>query len=184
MALVRVPTLEAQAAEPLMLRQWLRRKMPDQATLRQHRTLRLFGERLLEPDYWFCNRHSAAVAVAAGLFAAWLPLPMHTLVAIALALMLKGYMPLAIAMVWVNNPVTLAPMFYLGYRLGAHLLGTPELDFDGPLEEEALAAALPLLTGCLLLGLGSALLGWLLVQLGWRAKVLFSWWLRKVNRKP
>lgn len=167
-----------------MLRQWLRRKMPSQETLRQHKTLALFGERLLEPDYWFCNRHSAAVAVAAGLFAAWLPLPMHTLVAIALALIFKGYLPLAIAMVWVNNPLTLAPMFYLAYRVGARLLGSPEIDFAGSLEEEALALALPLFTGCLLLGLGSALLGWLLTRLGWRWKIQLSWLLRKQNREP
>ncbi|WP_375057988.1 DUF2062 domain-containing protein [Zobellella sp. DQSA1] len=167
-----------------MLRQWLRSKMPDQSTLRQHKVLALFGERLLDPDCWFCNRHSAAVAVAAGLFAAWLPLPMHTLVAIALALVFKGYLPLAIAMVWVNNPVTLAPMFYLAYRLGAWLLGTPELDFDAPLEDEALALALPLLTGALLLGLASALLGWAITRLGWRWKVQLSWLLRRQNRKP
>ena len=68
-----------------MLRQWVRSKVPSQEALRGNKALRLFGDRLLDPDYWFCNRHSAAVAVAAGLFAAWLPLPMHTLVAIALA---------------------------------------------------------------------------------------------------
>ncbi|WP_245880131.1 DUF2062 domain-containing protein [Zobellella taiwanensis] len=184
MALVDFPPVETPAPEPVMLRHWLRSKMPSQDTLRQHKVLALFGERLLDPDCWFCNRHSAAVAVGAGLFAAWLPLPMHTLAAVALALGLRGYLPLAIAMVWVNNPVTLAPMYYLAYRFGAHLLGSPELDLDGPLEQEALAAALPLLTGALLLGLASALLGWLLVQLGWRAKVLFSWWLRRQSRKP
>lgn len=169
----------------MMLRQWVRSRMPSQEALRQHKALRLFGDRLLDPDYWFCNRHSAAVAVAAGLFAAWLPLPLHTLVAIALALLMRGYLPLAIAMVWVNNPLTIAPMFYMAYQLGLLLLGHPEVEFSAgfSLEQEALAVALPLLTGCLLLGLISAALGWLLTRLGWRWKVQLAWLLRRYKRE-
>ncbi|OXY83743.1 hypothetical protein B6S08_02395 [Oceanimonas doudoroffii] len=160
--------------------------MPSQETLRQHRMLRLFGERLLDPDYWFCNRHSAAVAVAAGLFAAWLPLPMHTLVAIALALLMRGYLPLAIAMVWVNNPLTIAPMFYFAYRLGLQLLGQPDVELSDALslEQEALAVALPLFTGCLLLALASAALGWVITRLGWRWKVQLAWLRRHQRREP
>lgn len=166
-----------------MLRQWLRHRMPSQETLRQHRFLALFGERLLDPDYWCCNRHSAAVAVAAGLFAAWMPLPMHTLVAIGLAVLFRGYLPLAIAMVWVNNPLTLAPMFYFAYQLGARLLHTPELAFSGSFEQEALAVAVPLLTGALLMGLSCALLGWIVTRLGWRWKVQLAWLLRREKRR-
>ncbi len=168
-----------------MLRQWVRGRMPSQDTLKQHRLLRIFGDRLLDPDYWFCNRHSAAVAVAAGLFAAWLPLPMHTLVAIALALLMRGYIPLAIAMVWVNNPLTIAPMFYFAYRLGLLLLGHPEVEFSDTfsLEHEALAVAVPLLTGCLLLALFSAALGWALTRLGWRWKVQIAWRRRRTRRE-
>lgn len=166
-----------------MLRQWLRQRMPSQETLRQHRVLALFGERLLDPDYWCCNRHSAAVAVAAGLFAAWMPLPMHTLVAIGLAVLFRGYLPLAIAMVWVNNPLTLAPMFYFAYQLGARLLNTPELVFSGSFEQEALAMAVPLLTGALLMGLSCASLGWIVTRLGWRWKVQLAWKLRREKRR-
>lgn len=160
-----------------MLRQWVRSKMPSQEALRDNKALRLFGDRLLDPDYWFCNRHSAAVAVAAGLFAAWLPLPMHTLVAIALAVLMRGYLPLAVAMVWVNNPLTIAPMFYFAYQLGLQLLGQPEVEFSThfSLEHEALAVAVPLFTGSLILALASALLGWLLTRLGWRWKVQLAW---------
>ena len=169
-----------------MLRQWVRSRMPSQETLRQHKALRLFGDRMLDPDYWFCNRHSAAVAVAAGLFAAWLPLPMHTLVAIALAVLMRGYLPLAIAMVWVNNPLTIAPMFYFAYQLGRQLLGHPEVAFTATfsLEHDALAVALPLLTGCALLALVSAALGWALTRLGWRWKVQLALLRRRARREP
>ncbi|WP_418135458.1 DUF2062 domain-containing protein [Oceanimonas smirnovii] len=178
--------METTTAGALMLRQWVRNRMPSQEALRQHKVLRLFGDRLLDPDYWFCNRHSAAVAVAAGLFAAWLPLPMHTLVAIALAVLMRGYLPLAIAMVWVNNPLTIAPMFYLAYELGLTLLNQPEVQFSAgfSLEHEALAVAAPLFAGSLLLALASAALGWLLTRLGWRWKVQLALLRRRARREP
>ena len=163
-----------------MIRQWLRSKMPSQAALREHKLLGLFGERLLDPDYWSYNRHSVAVAMAAGLFAAWLPLPLHSFIAIGLAIWLRGYLPLAIAMVWVNNPLTIAPMFYLAYQLGVRLLGLPVMEFSySSLEQDFAAIAWPLLTGALLLGLASAFFGWLLTRLYWRCKIHRAWKARR-----
>ncbi|WP_417616946.1 DUF2062 domain-containing protein [Oceanisphaera sp.] len=159
-----------------MIRQWLRSRMPSQDALREHRLWGLFGERLLAPDYWSYNRQSVAVAMAAGLFAAWLPLPLHSLVAIALAIWLRGYLPLAIAMVWVNNPLTIAPMFYLAYQLGVRLLGLPAREFSyASLEQDFTLFIWPLLTGALLLGLASAFFGWLLTRLYWRYKIHKAW---------
>ncbi|MFD1008415.1 DUF2062 domain-containing protein [Oceanisphaera ostreae] len=158
-----------------MVRRWIRSKMPSQATLREHKLLRLFGERWLDPDYWSYNRRSVAIAIACGLFAAWLPLPLHSLIAIGLALLLRGYLPLAIAMVWVNNPLTIAPMFYVAYQLGVRLLGQPALEFSYSLEHDFASIIWPLLTGALLLGLASSLLGWLLTHLYWRCKIQRAW---------
>lgn len=158
-----------------MFGNWLRGKMPNQDTLSQHKLLRLFGERLLQAHYWHCNRHSSAIAIAVGLFAAWLPLPLHSLVAIGLTLVLRGYLPLAIAMVWVNNPLTIAPMFYVAYQLGLRLLGIPAKDLNFSLEHDFLTIIWPLLTGALLLGLSCALVGWLLTRLYWRCKIQRAW---------
>lgn len=162
-----------------MIRQWLRSKMPSQDALRDHRLLSMFGERLLDPDYWSYNRRSVAIAIAAGLFAAWLPLPLHSLVAIGLAIWLRGYLPLAIAMVWVNNPLTIAPMFYLAYQLGTKLLGLPALAFSHSLEHDLASIIWPLLTGALVLGLLSAVSAWLLTSLYWRCKIRRAWKARR-----
>lgn len=153
--------------------------MPSQDTLREHRLLAMFGERLLDPDYWNYNRRSAAMAMAAGVFAAWLPLPLHSLVAIGLAILLRGYLPLAIAMVWVNNPLTIAPMFYLAYQLGIRLLGLPALEFSYSLEHDIASIIRPLLTGAFLLGLMSAISAWLLTRLYWRCKIHRAWKARR-----
>ena len=147
--------------------------------MREHRLLRMFGERLLDPDYWSYNRRSVAIAMAAGVFAAWLPLPLHSLVAIGLAILLRGYLPLAIAMVWVNNPLTIAPMFYLAYQLGIRLLGLPALEFSYSLEHDIASIIWPLLTGALLLGVVSSVSAWLLTRLYWRCKIHRAWKARR-----
>ena len=162
-----------------MARNWLSAKMPSQETLRNNKLLGLFGERFFEPDYWHRNRQSSAIAIAAGLFAAWFPLPLHSFIAIGLALVLRGYLPLAIAMVWVSNPLTIAPMMYGAYKLGTYLLGLPVQDFKHLLEHDSWAIAPPLLTGALTLAILSALTGWLLTRLYWRCKIIRAWKARR-----
>lgn len=162
-----------------MLGKWLRSKMPSQSSLHGNKLMKVFGKRFLKPDYWHHNRHSSAMAIAAGLFAAWLPLPLHSFIAIGLALVLRGYLPLAIAMVWVSNPLTIAPMMYGAYLLGTRLLGLPVGDFKNLLEYDFWALGPPLLTGAVTLALLSALAGWLLTRLYWRCKIIRSWQTRK-----
>ncbi|ART81056.1 hypothetical protein CBP12_01700 [Oceanisphaera avium] len=153
--------------------------MPSQAALQRHKFLKIFGTRLLNADYWHSNRHSCAVAIAAGLFAAWFPLPMHSFIAIGIALLLRGYLPLAITMVWVSNPLTLAPMMYGAYHVGARLLNLPTQELKHLFDHDFYSLASPLLVGAFTLALLSALLGWLLTHLYWRCKISRAWQARK-----
>lgn len=166
------------------LRAWLNAKMPNQTSLHNNKLLKIFGQRLLDPAYWHHNRQSSAIAIAAGLFAAWLPLPLHSFIAIGLALALRGYLPLAMAVVWISNPLTIAPMMYGAYQLGAHLLGLPMGDIKNLLEYDFWALGPPLLTGALTLALFSALAGWLLTHLFWRCKITRAWQTRGQRPAP
>ncbi len=45
--------------------------------------------------------------MAAGIFACWFPIPMHSLIAVGLVLAFSLNLPLALLAVWFNNPLTL-----------------------------------------------------------------------------
>ncbi|MEW7866511.1 DUF2062 domain-containing protein [Aeromonas diversa] len=136
--------------------------------LRQQRWFTLFGERLLVPRLWRTTPVALGGALAAGLFASWIPMPMHSLIAVVLALWLGLNLPLALLAVWFNNPLTLPFMYLAAYETGCRLLGVPAEQFHlvwrlGWLEQEALTVLPPFLLGSLLLGLLSAALGYLLL---------------------
>lgn len=67
--------------------------------------------------------HYIAMGMAVGVFVSITPtIPFHTVIAIALAFVLRGSKPAAAIGVWLCNPVTL-PLFYLAsYKTGMFLL--------------------------------------------------------------
>ena len=61
------------------MRRYLRKYLPDHETIRNNPWLRPFESSLLHPRLWHLNRHSAAGAVAAGLFCGLIPGPLQML---------------------------------------------------------------------------------------------------------
>ena len=74
--------------------------------------------------------HYIAMGMAIGVFVSITPtVPFHTIIAIALAFILKGSKPAAALGVWFCNPITI-PFFYLGcYQVGMLILNKP-ISFD------------------------------------------------------
>lgn len=74
--------------------------------------------------------HYVAMGMAIGVFISITPtIPFHTVIAVALAFVLKGSKPAAVIGVWFSNPITI-PFFYLGcYRVGMLILDKP-IAFD------------------------------------------------------
>ncbi|HHQ13548.1 MAG TPA: DUF2062 domain-containing protein, partial [Chromatiales bacterium] len=87
--------------------------------------MRPFEALLRHPVFFSVSRRSVAGAIWLGLFIALLPLPGQTILAILLAMLLRVNLPIAAIMVWITNPVTMVPVFYSEYRIGAMLLGLP-----------------------------------------------------------
>src|SRR5690554_8036200 len=57
-------------------------------------------------------------------------MPFQMLAAAFCAIWINANLPLSVALVWISNPLTMPPMFYFNYKLGAWLLDRPVLDFE------------------------------------------------------
>lgn len=171
-----------------MLHRLLQRLAPDPETLRKHPSLRIFQRWLHDPNLWELNRYSVSTAVFIGFFVAYAPLPIHMVAAALLAIWWRANLPVAVGAVWISNPVTIPPQFYLAYKVGVHLLRQPQHEFAFELSmhwvrEEFAALWQPLLLGCLVCGLMTATLGWIAVRVLWRAQVVARWHARQHHRE-
>lgn len=170
-----------------MLRQLIKRLAPDPETLRKHPSLRLFQHWLHDPNLWHLNRYSISSAVFIGFLVAFIPLPVHMLAAVILAIWWRANVPAAVASVWISNPITIPPQFYLAYKVGAHILRQQQHEFAFELSlqwarEQFDQLWQPLLLGCLVCGLITAALGWIAVRVIWRMQATARWRARQYRR--
>ena len=175
--------------ETTTMRRLLRKVIPGTREIRGHTFLqRVFGRPLLDPDLWHLSRNSVAWAMSIGLFMAWVPVPFQMVLAAGVAILLRCNLPVAVAMVWVSNPVTMAPLYLSAHKLGEWMLDRPPGDFGIELSLRWLFEELgkvwePLLLGCFVLGLASAVLGQIVIRLVWRAHIMVSWRERRIRRQ-
>ena len=138
----------------------------------------MLGPRLQEPSLWHINRRSCSVAVALGMFCAFLPVPFQMLIAAVGAILIRVNILIAVPTVWVSNPITIPPMFYFCYLIGVEILQLEPEHFTFELSFEWLVAELdavwqPLLLGCFAVGAVSALGSFLLVRILWHLHILY-----------
>ena len=171
-----------------MPRRYLKRIMPDHKTMREHPHLQRFGQRLTEPKLWHLNRRSIAFGLALGLFVGFMPILGQMFVAAALAIMARVNLPIAVMAVWITNPITMGPIYFIAYQIGAAMLTLPvgEHAFTMSWEwftHEFVAIWQPLLLGSFILGTAAAILGILFVRICWRVLVIRNWLKRQQNKK-
>ncbi len=161
------------------MKKLLRSFMPDHHSLRQYRALAFLGNLLHDPQIFHLTRHSAAGGMAAGLFCAFFPIPGHMIFAAIAAIGFRVNLPVAVAAVWVTNPITIPPIFYLAYRLGSAFLDNPVEPVKFEFTLDWLGTTFvhiwpPLVTGSLILAITSAALGYFSVRLLWRLAVVMK----------
>ncbi len=171
-----------------MPRRIIRRYLPDFSKLRESRGLRLLGGLLDDPYLLHLNRRSVAGGTAVGLFVAFIPLPMQMPIAALIAMGLRVNLILSVALVWVSNPLTMAPMFYIGYLVGTWMIGPPvfHTGFEPTLGwfwAEIGAIWQPLYVGCLIVGAVVALAAYGLVNMLWRLYVIRALTRRRRRRR-
>ena len=154
--------------------------MPTQEQLRRTRGLGFIGERLFDPDIWHLSRRSVRMAMLIGIFACWIPLPIQMPLACGLSILLRSNLPMAAALCWVSNPITLPAMAYAGYKIGALLMGQAPINMPDEMTFDVITAqigaiGLPFLLGSFVCGLVSGLAAAMAVDLAWRYLVLRRW---------
>jgi uncharacterized protein (DUF2062 family) len=172
---------------PAVPRRFLKRRLPDMHSLLADRRLRWFGLGLKDSDLFHLNRRSVSMAFFVGIFTAFIPAPGQLLIAGFLALLARCNLPIALALVFISNPVTVPPLTLLCYRVGALLLGktgtVPRFEFTWEwLTTQGLHLVPTLLMGCAVVGLSSGLLGYLAVRWLWRWHAVTRWQQRKILR--
>ncbi len=140
---------------------------------------------LLEhPVYWALNRRNVTRAFALGLFIAFVPLPIHFVLAAALALILRLNVPAAIAGTFLTNPFTMVPLYLSAYWIGTQLLGIPEHPIEFHMSWEWLRTGLlpiwkPFLLGSLIMGLLCATAGYAILGGLWHVTLVMKYHKRK-----
>lgn len=150
---------------------------PDRETIRSHKHLQIFGSLLHDPNLFHMNRRSISGAFAVGLFWAMIPIPLQMVAAAATAIVARVNLPLSIALVWITNPLTMPPIFYLNYLVGAWLLNTPEMAADFEVSMEWFTHSMdqiwqPLYFGSVVCGITLGAIGYLAMRVLWRLHII------------
>jgi len=135
-----------------------------------------FQHMLHDHRLWGIRRKTVVPAFSLGLAVAFLPFPGHFLAAALAALALRVNIPVAALSTLVVNPLTVGPLFYFAYRLGAALLGLEPGPFEFELSMDwvrnvFMTVWLPLSIGCALIGSVAALLGYVILDGLWRYSI-------------
>jgi uncharacterized protein (DUF2062 family) len=181
-----------------MPRKFFRKFLPSHESIRQHRHVARFGPLLHHPNLWHLNRRSVSGGVAAGMFAGLVPgsNPVQFAVGALLAIAFRVNLPVAALVTLYTNPFTIVPLYVLAYGIGslfvaanqAALSYPPEVDWSqlGASIEAyftwLLALGKPLALGLFVLATGLAIVGYVAVQLAWRAHTILAWRRRRAKR--
>lgn len=149
----------------------LLRTIPRRRHLRGGPLHGLLGERLFDRELWAFSRKSLAGGLAVGLFIGLTPtMGVQALLSVAVALLLRINVPVALAATLVTNPLTAPFIYAMEYQVGTWLLGAPHpADVQGytGMLRSFVSLARPLWAGSLLLATPIALAVYGLVNLLW-----------------
>lgn len=162
------------------MRDRLRRLIPSRNKLRELSALRPVAHLLNRPELWHLNRRGVSGAAFVGLFSAFIPVPSQMLLAAIIAIYVRVNLPISVALVWITNPITIPPMIYGSYRVGAWVLGIDvaelqvELSLDWVLAN-FVAIGKPLFVGSVICGLVAGSIGFTASHFIWRNRVMLQW---------
>ncbi len=171
-----------------MPKDFIKKYLPDPDSIRNNKSLKFLGPLANEPNLWHLNRHSVTKAFAIGLFWASIPMPFQMVAAAICAVRFNANLPLSVALVWISNPVTMPPIFYAEYLLGAWLLDMPASPFEYELtfawlKDKLYEIGIPMYFGSLVLGAFLSISGYFTINAIWKRSTLRRWRHRVESRR-
>ncbi len=154
----------------------LRTLAPSREQLEAHPWLGRLAPQLADPKVWLWSRRGVATGVAAGLFIGLLIPVAQILLAALAAIVLRANVPVAAFATLVTNPLTVAPIYYAAYRLGAWMTGVSapvgaSLTDLATLRDNLGTIGLPLFAGLAVAAVVVALVAYLLISQAWSWQV-------------
>ena len=179
------------------MRKIFRKYLPRHEAIRSNRWLRPFQNTLLRPELWHLNRRSAAGGFAIGLFCGLIPGPIQMLSAAVFSVILRVNLPLALVTTLYSNPLTIVPLYFGAYAIGALILGVDINNFGHPPQFDganvsgwisefslwAYSLGKPLLLGLILLGILLATAGYFALRGVWRLQMIRAHKKREQQRR-
>lgn len=104
------------------------RKVLKKTSSRSEKLDKFLDKYNLSREFFGVNRRSVTRGVWIGLFWGFIPMPMQMVAVVLSTFAFRFNVPIAIAMVWLSNPITMPPMYYMEYLTGNFLLGQEGLD--------------------------------------------------------
>jgi|TARA_B100000929_G_scaffold277336_1_gene252688 uncharacterized protein (DUF2062 family) len=177
----------------MTFRNLFKRYIPHKKSVESNSILKIFAEYLHDPNIWHIHRRSSAGGAAIGVFCAFIPLPIQTLSAAALAIFFRMNLPVSILFSFFTNPITIPFIFFYSYKLGSILLGLEESQINNIIPDNTSVIEWfntifiniwePLLIGCFILGLISSATIYFLIRLMWRFGAIIKWGKRHKSKK-
>ncbi len=176
------------ASQPNFWQRFLHRNAPSREEVLRSPWLRPLGHRIAHSELWRFTRRSVPRAVFAGLFIGiFLMVPGLQIVGAALlAAPLRANIPVAAAMTFLSNPLTTPFFLYAAIDLGGRIGFHTDLASFTALRGKSWGVwmqwlwsdgAPALVSGLFLIGLGVALVGYMVSLVGWR------WWIGRKWRQ-
>ena len=130
-----------------------------------------------------------AGGVAVGMFCGLIPGPFQMIGAALMAVLFRVNLPVAMFATLYTNPFTIVPLYFVAYQLGAMVTGqghavtatrfvVPDMDWSNwftVMIDWIISLGKPFAVGLPLLAIILALLGYIVVRVGWRLWVMWQW---------
>lgn len=111
-----------------MPRRFFKRILPDPHKIQNASFMRPLKSFTTNRQLWTSKRRNIVWGLAIGIFCGFQPIPAHTMLAVLLAIVFRANLPMAVVSTLISNPITMVPLYYLGYKIGCAILGIPDLE--------------------------------------------------------